>query len=891
MILRSPWWLLALPVVVALIVVAARRGRRAVPARQHRWAVAARLGMVVLLVAALAQPVWARPVDTHATLFLVDRSASIGQAAIEDQEAYIAEALGEARPEDRSGVMVFGAEARVDTPLAAGRQPTSVRTEVDDSATDVATALRAAATLLPTEGSRRIVVLSDLVPTSGDAGTVADELAAEGIAVDVVAVGGDRSADAVLDGVEAPATVRRGDQVPVTVSVRSTEAGAAELVVDAGGDQQRLPVQLEPGSNEIEVQVPAAQTGFMTIGAEIITGFDTRSENDRAVGLTRVLGAARVAVVEGRAGEGAELADALEAGNLAVDVLGGIPSAETLLRYDAAVLVNVAAPTAEVAETLRGFVEDLGRGLVVIGGDQAYGLGDYQDSPLEDLLPVQSNPDDLIRRQPLTEVLVIDTSGSMAACHCRDETFVEGGVNKTDISRAGAQLAIEALSTEDRVGVLAVSSGTRWVLPVGPRPDQPEVEAALATLSPQGDTELANGLMAALEELRDAPAGLRHIVLFTDGWDPNEAGLLPVARQIADAGITLSVLGTGEGVGNTLERISEVGGGRFYPGTDLEAVPEVFVEETLTVARSLASEGEFLPSLAAPSPVTDGLTRAPAVFGYVLTKAKTTASTALEIGPADPLLSTWQRGLGRVTAWTSDATSRWSSAWVEWDGYVSFWGDVLRQVLPAGLDTPPVVTATGGRLHVSFEAGDVPLDAAGTARVRLPDGETALLALRRTDATTFAGSFPLQGPGAYWVSVAVESADGGRVVGSSGAVSSYDEEFAFREPDPGLATAVAEATGGRVGPAPSEAFDRAPAGGRAQVDTWPWLAAAALVLFGLDVALRRLVLTADRPTPTGTAATSGSGPPPPPPPPEPAGAEPAVPEKATVDRLLRRRRR
>ena len=35
---------------------------------------------------------------------------------------------------------------------------------------------------------------------------------------------------------------------------------------------------------------------------------------------------------------------------------------------------------------------------------------------------------------------------------------------------------------------------------------------------------------------------LRHIVLFTDGWDPNEANLVPLARQIADAGITLSVL-------------------------------------------------------------------------------------------------------------------------------------------------------------------------------------------------------------------------------------------------------------------------------------------------------------------------------------------------------------
>ncbi len=116
-------------------------------------------------------------------------------------------------------------------------------------------------------------------------------------------------------------------------------------------------------------------------------------------------------------------------------------------------------------------------------------------------------------------------------------------------------------------------------------------------------------------------------------------------------------------------------------------------------------------------------------------------------------------------------------------------------------------------------------------------------------------------------------------------MSSYDEEFAFREPDPGLAVAVAD--DGRVDPEPSEAFDRAPAGGRAQVDTWPWLAAAALVLFGLDVALRRLVLTADRPAPIGATVAAGTSPPPPPP--EPVVAEPS--EKTTVDRLLRRRRR
>ena len=64
---------------------------------------------------------------------------------------------------------------------------------------------------------------------------------------------------------------------------------------------------------------------------------------------------------------------------------------------------------------------------------------------------MSSNPDDLVRRQPVAEILVIDSSGSMGACHCNMGAATEGGVVKTDIARAGAELAIEAL-TDSRSG-------------------------------------------------------------------------------------------------------------------------------------------------------------------------------------------------------------------------------------------------------------------------------------------------------------------------------------------------------------------------------------------------------------------------------------------------------
>ncbi len=893
MTLSSPLWLLLLPLGLAAVWLVARAGTRTVPRKQHRWALALRFLGVAALVLALAQPLVARPVGQRSVLFLLDRSASIPTDARLEQERYVADALDGGGPEDLSAVAVFGSEMLLDTALAQGRSFRAVRTVVDDSATDLATALRTAAAVLPTEGSRRIVVLSDAVETQGDARTAARELAESGIAVDVVPTSSGRAADALVERVELPATVRAGEIAPVRVTIQSNTAGPATATLTVNGEvAERAQVDLAAGRTSVTFDIPVEEQGFLRVGVQVSAGFDALPANDVGEGLARVEGPARVVMVEGTTGEGAELQEALEAGGVTVERVSTIPDDSRLLEYDAIVAVNLPAPAAEDTARVAAFVEELGRGLLVVGGDDAYGLGDYQDTPFEDLLPVRSDPDDLIRRQPVAEVLVVDTSGSMGRCHCNDGEFAEGGVNKTDISRAGAALAIDALSSSDRVGVLAFSSGTDWVLPLGRKPSAAEAEAALAGLFPDGDTEIARALEIALDELRTADEPIRHIVLFTDGWDPNEARLLPVAQEIADAGVTLSVLGTGEGPGTTLARMATVGGGRYYPGTDLDAVPQVFAEETLAVARNLAQEGTFFPVLGAASPVTAELSAAPPLAGYVLTRSKTTASVALEIGEGDPLLATWQRGLGRVTAWTSDASARWSADWLPWDGFVSFWGRALRDVLPSETGTPPEVRVSGGTLDVAFSAPDAPLDAIGLARVRDPNGEVSVLPLQRSGEGNFTGRLRVSASGAYWVATTVQSGETVLASGSSGAVSSYPDEFLFREPDPALPADLAALTDGRLDPEPGAAFDPVAARGSADTALWPLLAAIALALFMADVALRRLVLAEGDLQAWGRAIRPGKKIPPEPDGdvPEAPDSEP-VPEQETVSRLLRRKRR
>ncbi|MCH7669493.1 MAG: VWA domain-containing protein [Acidobacteria bacterium] len=844
----TPLVLVGIVPAVALVLWVARRGHRTVSERQFRVAKILRVIGVVLLIAALAQPTISSGSDQRTVVFLLDRSASVGPDARAAQESFVREALGLQGALDRSGVAVFGADVKLDS--AIGEQMTlgDLTSVVDASATDIGSALVALGAVLPTEGSRRIVLITDGVDTAGNAREVSAVLGENGVVVDVVQLTAAIRSDVLIRSVKAPATARVGDNVSIEIEIESSIAGPAIVTVDDGsGSPQTLSVDLVGGTQTVTANIQVTEPGFARVKVTIETASDSVAQNNVGEAGIRVLGSPSVWVVEGKAGDADQIIAALSANDVIVKRGTQIPSDEALAGYDGVVLVNVVAPAAADVTRLTRYVEDLGRGLVVVGGDQAFGLGGYQQSALEDLLPVISNPDDFVRRQPVAEVLVIDTSGSMADCHCGDGNGVMdpgqegGGVNKTDISRAGAELAIGALRDDDRIGVLAFTSGTRWALPFGLKPDDATVKAAVGSLRPEGDTEISQALEVALAEVLTAPEEIKHLVLFTDGWgeDPE---LLAIAQKIANAGVTLSVLATGEGTGTTLRRLAGIGGGQYYPGRDLQAIPEIFVEETLRVSRPLVAEGVFLPTLGAVSAVTKGLTSAPPLGGYVLTKAKSTAAVALEIGPGDPLLASWRRGLGRVSVWASDATTRWSDSWVAWEGYAEFWTALVRDTLPGSLDASPSLVYRDGKIEVTYTPGVMPSDAVATAQVRAPSGELLVVPLSRSGNGEYSGAVRATESGAYWVAVSVSGADGVLAESAAALVAPYSDEFAFRDPDPTLLPDITELTDGRVDPTAAGVWDLAPQRGTTDTDLAPLLVLLALVLFFADVVLRRLVV-------------------------------------------------
>lgn len=907
-----PWLVLAIiAVLVAEFLVSGRRRR--VPSTQRVAAHAFRVAIVLLLVGALVGVQWTRPNETVRAVIVVDVSDSLGADGRARVDRYVDDVLSDADVSDVAIVQV-GRTVRVAKPFDATTGGAAESPAGDG--TDLVRGLRLGVSLLDGSTSERIVVVSDGVHTTGDLQSEVARVGDLDIALDVHQVVVDRAQDVGVDAVSAPSRVSEDESYRVTGSL--VAASAQRVTVELVRNDvvaERRDVDLVPGSNDVAFDVVAGDNGLDRYAVRVADSADSVPENDVATTAVTTAGPPRVLVIEGTAGNSTAVVDALRARAIDTDVaaVDAFPASDELTAFGSVVLVDVDAGSLSEAhlDALDVHVRDQGNGLVVIGGTNAFALGGYADTRLEDLLPIESRAEDPTRQATVAEVLLIDASESMGACHCapidgeaNDDPFageiVEGGVNKTDISRTAAERAIGALSVDDEVGVLAFSGTSDWIVPLQPVGDATEAADELARLTPSGETRISPALDTAAEALRESSKELKHIILFSDGFSPElfdensgfgdpamQAGLQDLEQQaadLADEGITVSVVATGEGAAPLLEAVAIAGNGRFYPGRDLDEIPEIFVEEARIASRSFINEGEYVPVVTSTAAPVRGLEAAPALSGFLAATPKDTADVMLQVGEfSDPLLASWRIGLGTVTTWTADSGERWAAPWAGWDGWADFWSAVVRDSFPLqgaeGYDLSSEIRGESLFLELvsdaAWPAGSVPV-----AQVTDPDGATVEVELERVSDTTFAAALPAAATGSYSVAATVagdeDDAEVQTRLATAVATRSYPVEYRPAEASPVDLAGLSDSIGGRGEILATQVLDLdglAP-GKQSTELRWPFLLIAALLL-PIDLALHSVRLRTLAADLRASRSRRGSPPPPRPTPrASPAGSAP-----------------
>ncbi len=825
-------------------------GRLGLPyAPGDRWALGLRCALLALLVLALARPTVPRWVDRLNVMFLLDVSDSVSLAARENAFRFAAQAVHSMRPDDQAGLIVFGEEAALDQPLRAGAKLERPEASVPGRATNLAQALQLALATTPSRHANRFVLLTDGRQNAGNALAVAQ--AAKDAGADIYYVPAPLTfvQEVVVESLVLPQEVKFGEPFQARVVAWSQAETQGRLALYRNGEfLGSQVVKLNAGKNVYSYRQSLEQSGIHVYQAAIEVEGDTIEENNRAVGTIVVRGRPQVLLAEKSRDEAQALAAALRSQHVDVTVVETerIPKDMAgLQKYDGIILSNVSSlkMAKKQMENIRDYVREHGGGLIIVGGEESFGLGGYYRTPIEEALPVTMEVKQKIEIPSLAVVLSIDRSGSMAM------TTGDEKVTKLDIAKEASHLVVDLLDERNEVGVMSWDTEFVWDSPLRPARDKQAIHHSIATIKAGGGTDGYPALKEAYQVLFDRPALLKHVIFLSDGQMTRGdfAGLL---RRMAKDKITVSTVAIGKDADVPLMvDIAKWGRGRFYYTEDDATIPRIFTLETQLASKASLVEQPFKPVLASPASeaIQDiNWREAPPLGGYVATTIKGTADMVLMTHQEDPLLATWRYGLGRSAAFTSDAKAKWGVLWVRWAGFNKFWAQVTRWTLRTGTRSDTVATVSR-----TDETGEVLVDAIDPkgefinfldtqVGVVAPDKQRTVIDLEQIGPGRYRGRFPAPQEGVYLVGMAQRRAD--QMVGSqlAGLVVPYGQEFRDLGVDEAFLRELSELTGGGMLAEPRDAFLQNRHRSRLTLELWPWLVGLVAVMLIPEVALRRV---------------------------------------------------
>ncbi len=804
-------------------------------------ALAVRVLVVIALVFAIAGLQWLHPVEGMNVFFVLDRSDSVPSPQQEFAREFVNKTARQKKLTDKAGVIVFGSEASIESAPNAAVDVQKIQAVVGTERTDLAAAIRLGTAAFPETGQKRLVLLSDGNENVGDAMSAVLAARNLGVSVDVVPLGVTRANDVSVQKVQVPPRLKKGQAFEVKIFVQADQAQEATVRLYRNeqflGEQK---VELSAGKNLFTFPQTLPEPGFYSYDVRVDAPGDPLPQNNRASGFTSVRGDPRLLLVSSDLEEDKQLASALQSSRLEIqhasvkDFPGMLAEMQS---YDAIFISNLAAGDlgSERQKLLESAVRDFGVGLVCVGGDQAYAAGGYRGTPLESTLPVSME---------LDSKKVLPSGAVVLIMHGME--FANGN----QVARDCAQGVLAALGPSDEMGVLLWDGTERWVFELQKVGNKKGLAQQIAGMN-QGDLGSFQHIMEmAHDGLKKSTSNLKHIIVFSDG-DPGAPSQQLMQAIVGDRITVSTVLISGHAGTETMEWMAAQGKGRFYNVTSPSDLPQIFIKETAVILKSAIYEEPFKPQVRAMSEVVRGINASeyPSLLGYVATTPKARAETPLWTDKGDPLLAHWQYGLGRAVAFTSDAKPRWAKIWLNWEKYRQFWSQIgqwsLRRIENADFTTE--VTVDKGEGLINVEA----LDEQGNYQnflnlqtiVVSPKGERQTVRLEQTGPGHYEAHFPTKEVGSYLLNLM--DVKEGRVRGSQvvGASVNYSPEFNAPEPNLNLLRRIAESGNGKLlepGPLLVNPFLHERQKTFQPRDLWEWLLKFAVILFTLDVGLRRI---------------------------------------------------
>ncbi len=811
--------------------------------------------IILLLILGVSDLQYLKTDEKLTVMFLADISDSISEEGLTKSTEFLNEALSSRDGNQEVGIIAFTDRAEIlkspendqetivsgELKLVDTKQKWLDADEEAGDTTNIAQAIETAWSVFPSNANKRIVLISDGIETKGDAVHTGLRGKDFGIQIDTVPIFPSDEPEVMVQRIDAPAQVKQGAPFNLEVIIHSNHEDLAEVRLSKNKfEAAKKEVRLVEGENRVVFTETSEESGTLTYDVICRSTQDTRYDNNRAFGIVSVSGKPKILLIDENESQTRYLSRVLEDAKIRVDVRNGLGVPNELAdlqNYELVMFSDVPANRLndKQMELIRTYVQDLGGGFMMLGSENSFGLGGYYKTPIEEVLPVRTDTEKKKENPSLAMVLVIDKSGSM------------GGI-KIELAKEAARSTVELLGPRDKIGVIAFDGSPFWITEMHDASDKAFISNQVGTITASGGTNLYPALQQAYFALTETTAKLKHVIVLSDGHS-TPGDWYGIANSMHSERITISTVGIGSGADmNMLGDLAKWGGGREYFTQDPYNVPQIFAKETVTASKSAIIDQPFIPQRIKPTQVLSGidLDLAPFLLGYVATQPRPTAEIFLVSDRGDPVMASWQYGLGKVVAFTSDAKARWASDWLEWPGYGKFWTQLVRDTMRKTTlsNFQAEITKDKGIAHLAIDAlsenGAFLNELDSDISLIGPDLKKKNLAISQTAPGKYELEFPTKEIGPYFLNIMQKQS--GDIVNTqvTGTVVSYPEEYLVSNANEPLLTQLSSVSGGKYSITAEDAFRPPENPVVLRIHLWRPFLIAALLLLLIDIALRRI---------------------------------------------------
>ncbi len=696
--------------------------------------------IIVILITLVFARMTLEIVITETNVYVVADASYSANENLDKIDNYIKD-LGKNLPKNsKMGIVAFAKDQQVLT--KPGEKIRSIKeATVDQSATDIASALEYTANLFRNDVIKRIVIISDGKETNkSNIVSIVESLSAENIYIDAIYIDDNlkqETKEVQITSIDYTPSTYLNKEETVKALVQSNFNTRVILRLYRNNETEPVQEQVFPvieGLNVLDLKLDTSVAGSVDYKLTVSEPEDTSAFNNTILFTQSIAEKLKMLFISGFA-QDKIVAERLYKDKAEIDYYindNNVPyMIEDLCKYDEFVFSNLdireLKNATQFIQNIDTLVAEFGKSLITLGNTYIQNKEDALLNGLSAMLPLKYGNEDMDQK---LVVIVLDISRSME------------NLSHLIMAKRAACATIDLLKDDDMVAVIGFSGEIRIIQQPVAASNRDSIKDAINSLEATQGTYMGLALKQAYNMMVNLPYESKEVMLISDGkpYGNEENDARNVARQMARSNIAVSTLNTNCNVPEAISLMKDIAAltqGNYYYAQDEKDLENLILTDLADdITETEIKGGNYNLTIEKKNEkLVEGITELPVLNGFFYNKSKSSATTVITGRYYEtrtkyhdvPVYAYWNYGNGKVSSFTSNISTFWTSKWGEGTTGEQVLKNILETNMPEQrMDTPFIfnVENYGSESHISVHAPSVNINSVLTLSLTSPDGKT-----------------------------------------------------------------------------------------------------------------------------------------------------------------------